>query len=73
MLIENSLKTKIAYEFAKEYYEYAYLNSSSYSFRTHKQKNNTIQLLVRIVDKIEKETSSDIYKHFLLTGDEIPI
>lgn len=72
MLIENSLKTKIAYEFAK-YDEYAYLNSSSYSFRTHKQKNNTIQLLARIVDKIEKETSSDIYKHFLLTGDEIPI
>lgn len=73
LLIENSLKTKIAYEFAKKYGEYAYLNSSSYTFKTHHQKNNTIKLLARIMDKIEKESNSGIYSHFISLGREIPV
>lgn len=73
LLIENSLKTKLAYEFAKKYGECEYLNTDSYPFATHQQKNNTITLLSRIVDKIEKQSSSGIYEHFIKNGKEIPI
>lgn len=73
LLIENSLKTKIAYEFAKKYGEYAYLNPNSYTFNNHQQKNKTINLLARIMDKIDKESNSGIYLHFISLGKEIPI
>lgn len=73
LLIENSLKTKVSYEFAKKYGEYAYFNTDSYSFTTHQQKINTIELLSRIMNKIEKEKNNGIYKHFISLGKEIPI
>lgn len=73
LLIENSLKTKIAYEFAKKYGEFSYLDTNSFTFVTHEQKSETVKLLARIIDKIEKQTKSGIYEHYISNGKEIPI
>ncbi len=67
------MKTKIAYEFARKFGENAYLDTTSYRFGTHQEKNKTIELLSRIMDKIEKEKNSVVYQHFIQQGIEIPI
>ncbi len=74
LIVENSLKTKIAYEFSKHINEYAYLETSSFSKTTHSEKINSIQLINKLVDKIEKNKSNPIYKHFIEEKNkEIPI
>ena len=73
LIIENSLKTKIAYEFAREYGENKYLETSSYDFKNHEAKDRTIKLLFRINEKTEKEKNTPIYQHFILNDKDIPI
>ncbi len=73
LIIENSLKTKIAYEFSRNINEYGYLETSSYVNSSHKEKIEVIQLIDKISMKIEKNKNTPVYKHFIDNGREIPI
>lgn len=74
LIIENSLKTKIAYEFSNKYGEYDYLKKECFVFNTNdKKKKNVENLIESMGKKINREKDNPIYKHFVERDGNIPI
>ena len=65
LIIENSLKTKIAHFFAREYGEYEYLNCNNYKFSSANEKTKTIALINSISLTINRNNKHPIYKHYV--------
>ncbi|MGN0744368.1 MAG: Abi family protein [Christensenellales bacterium] len=76
--IENTLKSIIAYEFAKEYGECAYLDLSSYNAYNQASTKEAMNLIASIKKEISLckknlDHSNDNIRHYLNVHGEIPI
>lgn len=73
LIVENSIKTKIAYEFAKTKGELGYLDISNFKNGNPKDDEYAINLITEIWKSINQRSKEPIVSHFLSNGNGIPI